>query len=244
MKKPSIGITLDYRKEGDFSCYPWYAVTERYIKAVYLAGGIPVLLAPYPEEDLIKSYFSLIQGLIVTGGNYDIDPVFYGCENLYPGNKIDATRTRFEQMMIQEAMANDLPFLGICGGFQLLNVVLGGTLIQHIPDVIEQALVHESNLAHPQGAPREKPSHPVKISENTLLHRIVETDQLEVNSAHHQALQNLGKNVVVNAVAPDGVIEGIEVQGLKFCLGVEWHPEFYVNEGDVKLFKHFIQVCS
>ena len=244
MKKPTIGITLDYRKQGDFSCYPWYAVTEIYIKAVYHAGGIPVLLAPHPGEDLVKNYLSSVQGLIITGGNYDIDPALYGCEDTYPGNKIDPIRTKFEWMMIEQALDKDLPLLGICGGHQLLNVVLGGTLIQHIPDSIEHALVHESNMVHPLGMPREKAAHSIKISENTLLHKIVKTESLEVNSAHHQAIHKLGKTVVVNAEAPDGVIEGIEVPGVRFCLGVEWHPEFHVNEGDAKIFEHLIKVCA
>ena len=130
-----------------------------------------------------------------------------------------------------------MPVLGICGGQQLLHVVLGGTLIQHIPDEVGGALAHE------QPNPRTEPGHSVRVKKNTLLHRIVETDELDVNSAHHQAAKDAPDGIIVNATAPDGVIEGIEAPGYRFCLGVQWHPEYEISSGDSKIFEAFITAC-
>ena len=123
------------------------------------------------------------------------------------------------------ALARDMPVLGICGGEQLLAVALGGTLIQHIPDSIPGALEHE------QANPRDQPGHDVAVTPGTMLARIVGTVRMAVNSAHHQAVAQPGGRAVVNAVAPDGVIEGVEDAGYRFCLGVQWHPEFLIDLG-------------
>jgi putative glutamine amidotransferase len=128
--------------------------------------------------------------------------------------------------------------LGICGGQQLLHVVLGGKLIQHIPDSIEAALAHE------QPNPRNEPGHVVKVAKGTQLHGIVGADELAVNSAHHQAAADAPAGVVVNATAPDGVIEGIEAPRYRFCIGVQWHPEFLISEGDAKLFRAFLGAAA
>jgi putative glutamine amidotransferase len=128
--------------------------------------------------------------------------------------------------------------LGICGGQQLLNVVLGGTLIQHIPDEIADALAHE------QPNPRNEPGHTVRIVPGTLLHRITGATEMSVNSAHHQAVKKVAPGAVVDATAPDGVIEGIEATGKRFCLGVQWHPEFAIDPGDVKIVAAFIDAAG
>ena len=119
-------------------------------------------------------------------------------------------------------------------GQQLLNVVLGGTLIQHIPDAVPDALAHE------QPNPRDEPGHTLAVTKDTLLHRIVGATEMAVNSAHHQAADKIGEGVVVNAVAPDGVIEGIEAARYRFCLGVQWHPEYAIDAGDPKIFSAFV----
>ena len=134
-------------------------------------------------------------------------------------------------------MERDIPVLGICGGEQLLNVVLGGTLIQHIPDDVDNALAHE------QPNPRDEPGHPVVIEKNTLLHDIVGVTEMSVNSAHHQAVAAVSGSVTVNASAPDGVIEGIEAPRQRFCLGVQWHPEFEVDPNDMRIFWAFIDAA-
>lgn len=232
MKKPLIGITLDSEPPGGYSKFPWYAARENYSGAVARAGGLPILL-PH-ETELAESYLGAIDGLIVTGGNFDLDPALFGAGERHPSVRTKDRRTAFELAMTCGALERDMPILGICGGQQLLHVALGGTLIQHIPDAVPGALAHE------QPNPRNEPGHPVAIKAGSRLREIVGADCLAVNSAHHQAAADEPAGIVVNAVAPDGVIEGIEAPGRRFCVGVQWHPEFAISDGDVKLFAAFV----
>ena len=232
MSQPLIGLTLDAESAGGYAKLPWYAIRENYCDAVVRAGGLPVLL-PH-EPDRAEDYLDRLDGLIVTGGAFDVDPALFGAKGRHASVITKDRRTAFEKAVTERAIARDMPVLGICGGQQLLNVVLGGTLIQHIPDEIEGALAHE------QPNPRTEPGHAVTVTSGTLLHRIVGADELAVNSAHHQAALDVGQGVVVNAVAPDGVIEGIEATGRRFCLGVQWHPEYAIDQGDTKIFSALI----
>ena len=128
--------------------------------------------------------------------------------------------------------------LGICGGQQLLAVAFGGTLIQHIPDSVKGALQHE------QPNPRTEPGHEVAVAPGTLLARVVGgRARMAVNSAHHQAVDRPGEGAVVNAVAPDGVVEGVEHPGYRFALGVQWHPEYAVDPADPLIFRAFVDAC-
>jgi putative glutamine amidotransferase len=147
--------------------------------------------------------------------------------------KVD--RTKFEFEITKKALNIGLPVLGICGGQQLLNVVLGGTLIQHIPDEIKGLINHE------QTNPRNEPSHTIKIIKNTKLYEITKAENMFVNSAHHQAVKTLGQNLIVNCSTEDGVIEGIENPDLEFCIGVQWHPEFLIDKKDIEIFKSLIE---
>jgi len=232
MTPPLIGITLDAEKTGGYSTFPWYAIRENYSTAVSRAGGLPIML-PH-EVDKFASYLDLISGLLVTGGAFDIDPALFGAKSQHPSVTTKSHRTDFEWAMTEAALDRDMPVLGICGGQQLLNVVLGGTLIQHIPDEVSKALPHE------QPNPRDEPGHDVTIRKDTLLHRITRTDRMSVNSAHHQAVKSVGNDVIINAYAQDGVVEGIEAKNYRFCLGVQWHPEFSIDPGDSKIFKTFV----
>ena len=134
-------------------------------------------------------------------------------------------RTAFELAVTRGAIAADKAVLGICGGMQFLNVALGGTLLQHIPDEWPNALAHE------QPNPRTEPGHTVKVEPGTLLHRVTRMDEMPVNSAHHQAVKDAGPGLVIDARAPDGIVEGIEDPRRRFVLGVEWHPEYALSPG-------------
>jgi putative glutamine amidotransferase len=233
---PLIGLTLDSEQPGGYSSFPWYAIRENYCAAVVRAGGLPVLL---PHETAgAGAYLDGLDGLIVTGGAFDVDPALFGANERHDTVTLKARRTDFELALTRAAVERDLPLLGICGGQQLLNVALGGTLIQHIPDEAEGALAHE------QPNPRDQPGHGVAVTPGSLLHRVCGREALEVNSAHHQAAKSVGSGVVVNAVAPDGVIEGIELPAHPFCLGVQWHPEFTVSGGDEAIFEAFIAAAA
>ena len=236
MSLPVIGITVDSEPPGGYSKFPWYALRENYSTAVTRAGGLPVLLPGEPVH--VERYLERIDGLVVTGGAFDVDPALFGARKRHPSVSLKPGRTAFEFAVTQGALDRDMPVLGICGGQQLLNVVLGGTLIQHIPDEIKGALAHE------QANPRDQPGHAVTVVPDTLLHLICGATELAVNSAHHQAAGAVGDGVVVDALAPDGVIEGIEAPGYTFCLGVQWHPEFSIDPADDKIFEALIAAAG
>jgi len=232
MKTPVIGITLDSEESGGYSKFPWYALRENYAGAISRAGGLPLAL-PH-QLDRVEQYLDLIDGLLITGGNFDVDPALFGVSDRHDSVVTKDHRTSFEMAITKGVLKRNMPVLGICGGQQLLHVILGGTLIQHIPDTIDQALAHE------QPNPRDEAGHQVFVKEGTLLRRIVGADTLAVNSAHHQAAGDEPDGVIVNARAPDGVIEGIECAAYAFCLGVQWHPEFHINDGDGLILEAFI----
>lgn len=232
-KKPLIGITFDAQDPGGYSQYPWYALRENYCNAVINAGGIPFPLTH--DLALVDDYLSLIDGLLITGGGHDVNPNLYGVSEIHPTVKLKPRRTFFEKDMAEKVLQKNLPLLGICGGEQILNVALGGTLIQHIPDEVPHALVHKQSQCHNEA------SHEIKIEKGTLLHQIIGTEDLFVNSVHHQAVKDPAPGVMINARASDGVIEGIEAPGYKFCLGVQWHPEYIIIPQEALLFNAFIQ---
>ena len=233
MAQPVIGLTLDHEPQGGYSKFPWYAIRENYCQAVRHAGGLPILLPHDP--DAASAYLDQIDGLIVTGGGFDVDPALFGATMRHATVTTKDRRTAFELAITRGAAGADKPVLGICGGQQLLNVALGGTLIQHIPDEVPGALAHE------QPNPRTEAGHVVKIADGTLLRRITGAAELPVNSAHHQAVKQLAPGMIVDAVAPDGVVEGIEDPRRRFLIGVQWHPEYAISEGDTRLFAAFIE---
>lgn len=237
MTQPIIGFTLDFEENNaGYSKYPWYAIRENYLTSVSAAGGVPL---PLPHEvALVETYLCMINGLVVTGGAFDVSPEYYGQTIQSDTVSLKERRTRFEMGMIQGALKRNMPVLGICGGQQLLAVALGSTLIQHIPDTIADPLPHE------QPNPRHEAGHSVSIVKDTLLHRIIGAGEVMVNSAHHQAVDVIGKGIITNATAPDGVIEGIEHPDYKFCLGVQWHPEFHITPADTAIFDAFIKACT
>jgi len=232
---PLIGITLDAEQPGGYSKYPWYALRQNYADAITASGGLPVGL---PHNDQAEAYLDRIDALVVTGGAFDVDPSMYGDTDTHTTVSLKAGRTAAEMALVRGALARGKPILGICGGEQLLTVALGGTLIQHIPDSVPDTLAHE------QPNPRHEAGHEISIVPGTLLHRIVGADHMAVNSAHHQAVRSPGPRAVVNATAPDGVIEGIEDPSRRFCLGVQWHPEFHIDRGDRAIFDALIGACA
>jgi len=233
---PLIGITVDSEEPGAYSNKPWFALRQNYCEAVAKAGGT-VLMLPH-DVDAAERYADLLDGLVVSGGNFDVDPALFGATTRHATVKTKDQRTAFEAAVTRGMLSRDKAVLGICGGQQLLHVILGGTLVQHIPDAVPDALAHE------QPNSRDEPGHTVSVAPDTLLHRIVGTDELPVNSAHHQAAAHDGADIVINALAPDGVVEGIESPAYRFCLGVQWHPEYDISDGDAKIFRAFIAAAA
>ena len=234
--RPLIGVTLDSEQPGGYSKYPWYAIRQNYAEAIIAAGGLPIALPHDPA--LAADYLGHIQALVVTGGAFDVDPSLYGDGERHETVTLKQGRTAAELALMRGALERNMPVLGICGGQQLLAVALGGTLIQHIPDSIPNALPHE------QPNPRHEPGHAIAVTPGTLLHRIVGATEMRVNSAHHQAVRHPGPRAIVNAVAPDQVIEGVEDPRYRFCLGVQWHPEFSIDPGDRRIFDALVAAAA
>ena len=235
MSAPLIGITLDGEQPGGWSRYPWYALRANYAEALAASGALPVALPHFSE--LATALLDKLSGLVVTGGAFDVDPALYGAVERHASVTLKQRRTEAELALVRAALAQKKPVLGICGGQQLLAVALGGTLLQHIPDAVPGALAHE------QPNPRHETSHDVAVTPGSLLYRIVGRDTLAVNSAHHQAVHHPGR-ATVDAVAADGVVEGIELADAHFVLGVQWHPEFLITAADRALFGAFVAACA
>lgn len=238
-KPPVIGITLDLATNDgkySFASKPWYALRKGYSDIVSKYGAVPIFL---PYSDDIDSIINLIDGLIISGGDKDINPKFYGRntpkELLESGVvKYNDERSEFELKLLDAALKVEMPVFGICNGLQIMNSYFGGSLIHHIPDVIK------SDINHEQPEPKDVPSHEIIIEESTMLSRLSDQNIVMVNSTHHQAIDELGDGLIVSARAPDGIIEAIELPGHKFFIGVEWHPEHLNSDLDYNLFKNLI----
>jgi putative glutamine amidotransferase len=209
--RPRIGVTLDVDERGQT-----YLLGRGYVDAVLAAGGLPILL-PH-DRAVAGAYLALLDGLVVTGGAFDVPPELYGEARRDVCGVLKPERTAFEKDLLEAALAARLPVLGICGGMQLLDVVRGGTLHQ---DLVADAGVR----GHEQPPPKDVPSHEVAVVAGTQLAELVGAGTLLVNSTHHQAVRDAGAGVLVSARAPDGVIEAIELPDLPFAVGVQWHPE-------------------
>lgn len=225
MPRPIIGILLDYQEQGSFSKRPHYALRQAYFDAVWKAGGLPVGL-PY-IADARDAYLNAVGGVIVPGGFYPFPQAYYGGESLIA--EPPHPRHMAEVPLVRAAIDRDIPLLGICAGLQVIATVEGARLIKDLKTEIGGAIDHLNEK------PAEETAHTVAVTPGTLLHRIVGRDEIRVNTAHNEAPRTLPPTLIVNAVAPDGVIEGAERPDRRFCLGVQWHPEFFLEQGDPNL---------
>ena len=235
MKKPLIGITLDSEGPGDYSKFPWYAMRQNYLDSIYEYGGIPFPL--FHNIQSIGELSDKLDGLIITGGNFDINPELYN-KTILGSRMIKSKRTAFEICIFEKFLKIKKPILGICGGQQLINVACGGTLIQDIKSEKPSLINHE------QQNQRNETSHIIQITKDTKLYAITKKNKIFVNSAHHQSVRILGKNLIECAKAEDSIIEAIEHIEHPWCIGVQWHPEFLITSSDKLLFKNFISIAS
>jgi putative glutamine amidotransferase len=242
LKKPVIGIILDYREGGkeQYSTRPYYAIRSNHIDMVEKMGA-KVLLIPYDYE-LIDYYLGLIDGLMVVGGYFDINPARYGDSKKHEAVKLNEVRENFEFEMASKALKNpNLPIFGICNGMQLIYILHGGTAIQHIPES-DKYLEHEqSNVDEYEDY--AKTYHSVVIQKDSKLFEIIGEEKISTNSSHHQAAKEVKNPLAISARATDGIIEALEHKTHPFCLGVQWHPEFGSTVADNKLFDGFVQAC-
>jgi putative glutamine amidotransferase len=232
MRRPRIGVTLDL-DEGTRE----YRLSSGYADAVLRAGGLPLPL-PYGDAAVAGAYLALCEGLVVTGGGFDIAPERYGEARRPACGPEKAERTAFEWTLVEAALAARLPLLGICNGMQLVNVVRGGSL--------HQDLRADAGLdGHEQPPPKDVPWHDVEVVADGLLARLAGRQPLRVNSTHHQAVRAPGAGVLVSARAPDGVVEAIELPDVPFALGVQWHPERLSGDGrQLALFRGLVEAAA
>ncbi len=221
-RRPLIGLSMDWKDDPRGRPFVSHELRAAYVDALAAAGGAPVLLAPVPP-DTLPSLVAQLSGLCLTGGAFDVPPALYGAR---PSPKLGALkpeRTAFELALLAEARRRQLPVLGMWGGMEMRNVALGGTLYQHLPDELPNALPHE------QSTDRRQPAHRVDLVPGTRLARLVGNGPLPVNTSHHQGIQQLAPGLVASARSEDHLIEAFEAQGDAFLLGVEWHPELLVE---------------
>ncbi len=242
MPAPLIGLTTSTTPDGGGGSGPPRAHLNRaYILAVQAAGGVPVLLPPCLDRAALEALWPRLDGLVLTGGG-DVDPARFG-ERPHPAvEDVSAARDRLELEITGRALDQGLPLLAICRGLQVLNVALGGSLHQHLPDAVPG-----SPIAHQQRAPREEPTHDVKVMvAGTRLGAVLGAAELPVNSFHHQAIHRLGRGLREVAWAPDGVIEGVDMPAAPgLVLGVQWHPEDLVGHDEAarRLFQALVEAA-
>ncbi|MBI2809591.1 MAG: gamma-glutamyl-gamma-aminobutyrate hydrolase family protein [Candidatus Melainabacteria bacterium] len=204
------GKTLLYMEESMAHWIQSQGALPFLIPTAHTSGGIR-----------LRDYISFLDGLILHGGS-DVSPQSYGEVALKPEWNGDFIRDQYEIELMKEAISKDKPVLGICRGAQLMNVAFGGTLYQDIPSQLPGKLVHRNWDVYDQNF------HQVEFKQGGRLEKIyVGTPQRKINSIHHQGLKDLGKDLEVEAVAPDGVIEAIRLKSEKYAVAVQWHPEFH-----------------
>ena len=207
---------------------PTYFLRARYLQAIQDAGGVPLVLPLTPNPATQKLLLEQCSGLLVTGSGSDLAPGWYGERKRYPFKQMSEDRARLEIGLSKLAFRNGVPTLGICGGMQSMNVALGGTLIQDIPAQIKTTIEHLPSTS------ATKPAHSIAITPKTLLQKIAKKSTISVNSSHHQSVKAVPRVFQINAVAPDGVIEGFEASSHPFWLGVQWHPEFLYRDDPIQ----------
>ena len=209
-----------------------------YSNAIELAGGIPLIISMTDDKTDIERMLKLCSGLLVPGGS-DISPLLFGKEPVPGMGIVRPNLDIFQISATSIAIERKMPFLGICRGCQVLNVALGGDLIQHIT-------LQEDSVKHQQEARRKYPTHTVDAIPESMIGELL-GESFCVNSFHHQAIATPGKGLAITARARDGIAETIELEGSPFTVGVQWHPEALLEEEDksmLPLFKAFIDHCS
>jgi putative glutamine amidotransferase len=248
--RPLIGVTTsEIRRTASMEPIPQAEPPARfemalglpYLRGLEAAGGMPVVMPPL-SEDAIESLLDRFDGICLSGGP-DLDPGGYGAEPHPALGPTEPELDRFELAVARRADAREMPLLAICRGTQALNVVRGGILHQHLPEI-------STEISHRQRAPGEETSHPVEIEAGSRLAAALgdgssEVDgELDVNSFHHQAIDRLGVGLRVSARAPDGTIEAVEDPDRPFLIGVQWHAETLVHRSyEAALFRRFVEAC-
>ena len=216
---PVIGITGNF-SNGNMTLAPGY------YSSIIEAGGIPMVIPPFDNDGLLLGILDKVDGILLTGGG-DINPLFVDEEPVRELHEINPWRDRQELLLTRLAANRQIPVLGICRGIQVMNAALGGSIYQDIYSQAEGKLIK-----HSQNLDRSTASHSIRIEKDSLLYGIMHAESLPVNSFHHQAVKEAAPGFRVSGTAPDGIIEAIESTEYKSMLGVQWHPECFILNGN------------
>ena len=237
--KPLIGITAYsyHRPPSDWRydvCYGMYA------QVVQKAGGLPVLVPAHLQTDTLRDIYSRLDAVMLPGGG-DVNPQRYQAEPHETIGGVDDLRDNAEFHLAEWALTDDRPLFGICRGLQVMNVVMGGTLIQDIASAVGEQIRHNQ----PRTEPRNHRLHEVTVDADSRLANIMGDTTVPVNSLHHQAIEKVAPGVRVTAHSPDGVIEAMEIPDKYYALAVQWHPEDLTDDVRImRLFTAFVEAAQ
>lgn len=226
MHRPIIGITCSKTGEGKI------AMSQNYLNSIWEAGAVGVFLAYTDDAQKLAEYAQVFDGFLFAGGD-DMDPALYGEQVMFDNVEIDADRDRFELELYRKVKQTGKPILGICRGIQVLNVAEGGTLYQHID-------------GHRQDKPGTVTEQKVSVQKGSLLHSLTGETELSVNTFHHQNIKDIAPTLCTDAVSKDGYIEAVHMQGHRFFLAVQWHPEIFRQSSVAmqKVFSAFVKATE
>lgn len=238
MRQPLIGITTS----RGFAQHrvPTFAAAQAYVEAIVQAGGAPVLLPLGLDKSTLLTLATRLDGILFSGGG-DLQPEIYGSSPHPMVDDVDPDRDRIELWLVEQVFERQLPFLGICRGFQVINVGMGGTLYEDILDQHPTAHQHSYFPGHP----RDYRAHTVRVQANSHLKNLLQAETIAVNSLHHQGVRQLAASAIPNAYAEDGILEGLEFPGHPFGLAVQWHPEWLRDDPAMRrIFLAFVQAAA
>lgn len=238
--RPRIGILCNLSDSDGGAHSPRDLAVHAYSRAVLAAGGAPLLIPCIDDAGAVHAVLEAARGVIISGGS-DVDPHHYEQEPCPQLGAVSPERDALDSIVVEWALERPgFPVLGICRGIQALNVFAGGSLIQDIPGAVKNALKHN------QQAPGWHGTHSINIADGSLLARVMGDDPVAVNSYHHQAVGETAPGFRSVARAADGVIEAIERDGARFCLGVQFHPELmaHCDRRMGRLFEGFVEAAG
>lgn len=235
-RAPLIGITMRHELETER-----FYLARYYGEALAASGAVPVHISLIPDAAYIEALAERLDGILLPGSASDVNPLLYGQEPQVKLGSVHTLRDETDMLLLRSSEERRIPILAICYGMQVLNVHRGGTLIQDINSTVPGALKHE------QGAPRERPSHCVRLQRESLLSTLACEENVLVNSHHHQAIETLGRDLRATAWSSDGLVEGFEdARGESWVVGVQWHPELGWKRDILSraLFRSFVEAAG
>jgi putative glutamine amidotransferase len=231
--QPLIGLTCSTDSFGA-DRPPFYRLNHAYVHAVTHAGGVPIMIPSLGNSETLRTLYDLVDAILLPGGG-DIQPALYGAQPHPTVTYVDELLDETELAVARWALAEEKPVFGICRGQQTLNVAAGGTLVQDIPSEVPGALIHRFQ-------PRNALAHPILVEPGSRLADLFGTTSLDVNSVHHQAIDEVAPGFVVTARSPDGIAEGLEHPNHRFAVAVQFHPEELIpgHEACERLLRRFV----